>query len=457
MKIRYYLIIAISSLLIFAGCQTESELDIPAIYDEEEGLCDIEIGTRGIAMDGGSGTAYQDTTYRAQLFYRGSVLTNFQRLDSLMTPYTGTYCNPKGTNTWLTPCAVDGTNYAYDSSASPAEDSQYGLRAGRYHDYYLFMSSPAMPYVKYSQLTKTNPAKSSETALMEYYGLNYLRGGDAKDHPAISAAAKVTTTGLNLQSTYKYALDDTMELKEYRSRIAFSVRCGDAIDHCNFKKLEIKGMRKNAVLRPFTKDFYFVEDAANYEDVIVYESPNATGVRLDRGGTAGAYTEGDSQSLTGAATNVHLADTRTNTYFTYVLSDDYKSLDKDGQYIKTPANLCLTIVSDDGNPITMDPIPMGFIYEPQKSYFYLITINSVYLSISVTTQDWTDIATLNENIDNETPETIVINIKDWTAHTNSDTIDNGGGGGSSTTHDTGTSGVTTGNWNSQSGGSGSVD
>jgi len=436
-------------LLSLHACQTEEDANPASIPDETESLCDFVLNTRA-----GTGTDYQNTTYRAQLFYRGQVVTQqgFPRLDSLYTPYTGTYCDPKGTNTWLTPCSVDATNYAYTG-----EGSQYGLRAGRYHDYYLFVSSPATVYVKYGEVMKTNPAYTSQQVKMEYYGLPYLRGGEAKDHPAVSAAAKVTTTGLNLQSTYLYNLDDTMQLVEYRSRAAFSVRCGDAISHANLKKLELKGMRRYAVFRPFTKDFFFEEDAANYEDVVVYESPAAQGIRLDRGGTEGAYTDGESQSLTGATTATHLDDTKTNTYFTYFLSDDYKSLNTSNQYINTPANLCLTLVSDTGNPISVDPLPLPVDFDPQKSYFFMITINSVYLSIDVTVRNWDTPFTIDETVEDVEPLNLTIQIADWTSHSNAGQVDPSSGGGGDTPANEGTSGITTGNWNTPSGGTGVVE
>ena len=454
--LRYIQLLAAVWLLVLPGCSKEAFRSGIAAEDPDDGLCGIGIETRGALLSGSGSDDYTATTYRAQLFYRGVDPLRYKRLDSLMTPYTGTYCNPKGSNTWLTPCDVDA-GYAYNHGNPEAESARYGLRAGRYHDYYMFLSSPASEYVKYGETDKTFPAKPDSLYHMEYWGLRYLRGGEAKDHPAVSSGAKITTKGLLVQDRYLYSVADTMVLREYRSRMAFSVRCGDAISHANFRSLTITGMRREAVFRPFTKDFFFVDDPANYEDVPVYESPDAGGIRLDRGGSEGSFTEGTSRSLTGPGTDEHLDDTRTNEYFTYILSGDYKSLDKDNKYINLPANLSIMLADDEGNPITLDPVPVSFILEPQKSYYYLITINSVYLHIDVYARSWNDRITLDSTVDEPEQWSLDISIKDWTTVTNSAAVDPGEGGDDAQRYDKNTGGITVGSWNTTAGGDSSVD
>ena len=456
MRIRRYIhFLAFACLLLCASCAKDSTGEWRQPGEEDVELCEIGIGTKGGLLEDPAPGDYTSTTYRAQLFYRGFNISQYERLDSLMTPYAGTYCDPKGTNTWLTPCAVDG-DFAYDSAASPAEDSQYGLRAGRYHDYYLFLNSPATEYVKYGEMEKTFPSKPGYSYTMEYWGLPYLREGDAKSHPAVSSVAEITTRGLLVQDTYLYSVPEDMVLKEYRSRMAFSVRCGDAISHANLKKLEIKGLRSNAVFRPFTKDFFFVEDSSNYEDELLYESPSATGLRLDRGGSDPDFTPGTSWSITGPDTVAELADRQTNTYFSYILSDDYKTLDASNQYIHKPAELHITLCSDDGNPITLDPIPWAFVFEPQKSYFYLITINSVYLSIDVYARDWNTPTICDATIDDPVYWSLTIGIKDWTVVENSAEV-NPGQGDDAEKYDKSTEGITTDDWNAPTGGSSTID
>ena len=451
------MLLAVAGLLSLVSCSKYGFVPGQGVSEEEEELCGIEIGTKGSLLGDPAPGDYTSTTYRAQLFYRGSDVNKFERFDSLKTPYVGTYCDPKGSNSWLTPCAVDAVNYAYDAAASPSEGSEYGLRAGRYHDYYLFINSPATPYVKYAETTKINPVTTQEYT-MEYWGLPYSRGGDAKDHPAVSPAINVTTAGVNLQNSYLYNVPEEAKLVEYRSRIAFSVRCGDAISHANFKRLRISGLRSNAVFRPFTKDFYFSDLPANIEaPVLVYESPEDKGIRLDRGGTEGSYTEGESRSLTGPDTDEHLDDTRTNEYFTYVLCGDYKSLDKNDKYINTPADLLITLVDDEGNPINLDPIPLSFIFEPQKSYFYLITVNSVYLHVEVYALNWSTPIENSISIDDPNPLSLTISISDWTTKSNDAQVDPGQGGDDAEKYDKSTEGITTDDWNAPTGGSSTID
>lgn len=434
--------------MIAASCEDESFIDNKLSSETGEGneLCTIAFSTTRGTGDADDYTAH---TYRTRMFYRS---LSFSRLDSLITPYQGTYCDPKPGNTWLTPCAVNA-NFSYDATANPAEGSEYGMRAGLYHDYYLVINSPASQYVKYDEIVKKNPLNLSQTAILEYWGLPYERDGAQYTHPAVSPVANVTVRGVNVNDYYIYNLGSTMELTEYRSGMAFSVRCGDAISHARLKKVEISGLRGKAVYQPFTQDFFFDEtnDLCEYEKATVYECPEDDGVNLIRGGTEGSYTEGESISLTGANTYTHLDDTETNDYYTYILSGDYKSLDKNNFFINTPPNLCLTLVTDEGVPITVDPVPMGFVFEPQKYYYFMITINSVYLAIQVTARPWgadDEQFEVNEEVEGDSePLTYNFTISNWTEREFSDSVENGEGGGGDTPASIDAEGVTVGDWN----------
>jgi len=423
-------------------------------YDE---LCDVGLQVRGGLLSGTSGD-YTSTTYRTQLFYRGSSTRFPARLDSMKAPYCGTYCDPKDGNTWLTPCAVD-SDFAYDAAASSIDYyGYYGLRAGKNHDYYLVINSPATDYVLFGQTTKIDQT-TGQSYPMEYWGVPYFRGGAPKDHPAVSPAAKVSTSGINLQGKYLYSVADSMELIEYRSRMAFSVRCGDGISHVNFKRLDIKGLRRYAVFRPLTKDFYFEDIPSNYEDIMVYECLDSNGLLLERNEVPEfGYAPGTSYSLIGQNDVATLDDRQTNTYFSYILCEDYKSLNGN-QYINTPAYLQLYLVSDEGLPIVMDPIKLDLVFQPQKSYFFLITINSVYISIVVQAKPWS-VVTNDISIEDGSEDivSLTINIADWTQYSNTTDIGEGGGGGGggTTTTTTGTD-ITTSDWNTYNTGNSVVD
>ena len=454
-------------MTLLAACQAEEDLGLRTsssggAYDgTEDELCEINIARGATPQLALATTAYTDTTYRAQLFYRDANLNQWPRLDSLMAPYSGTYCNPKDDNTWLTPCSVDA-NYEYGGS----EGSQYGLRAGRYHNYYMVLCSPAVEFVQYgSDVIKPHPNypnDASKQGTMKYYGLAYKRTGDRKDHPAVSPVTKVTTYGVTLydnakaQYTYLYNLADTMKLREYRSGMAFSIRCGDAISSATFKRVTVKGLRKQAVYRPFQKDFYFEDVTANYEDVTIWESPS--GVTLYTGGTTEAPAYGESQSLTSATTNEHLDDTQTNTYFNYVLSGNYAELDINNQYVRTPPTLCVTLLNSDGGEIQVDPLLMPVNFEPQTNYFFMITMNSVYVTVTVTARAWSTPYDVNEEVTDPDPLTLTFNISDWTSHTGTADVDPGGGGGGSSDPETVPKpSVNAEPWNTPSGGSGSID
>lgn len=418
---RKFFLFVITAVLV--SCIKDDAVSIPVsdAAEREAVLCRI-----GIASKAGSGN-YTDSTFRVQLFYCD--IDTSARMDSMFAPYAGTYCCPKDGNGWLTPCAVDADG-AYDSSVAEPEGAQYGLRAGSHHQYYMVISSPAVPYFTYATVTKKEKYRVTKHQFARH-GVQYFRTGQAKDHPSFSEPLQISTSGMAVNGEYLFDFGSVGELVEHRSRLAFSFRCGDAISHTRLGSLSISGMRRTAVFDPMTGEFVFSGLDADCEADTVWVASDPLGLYMARDGSEGAWTEGESYSLTGPNTAVHLADTRTNSHYTYLLSGDYQTIGPGDMYVNEPPLMHITLLSDLGDCISIDPIPLSFVYEAQHSYYYLVTVNSVYLSVSVVSRSWDSVTGLDSVVDS--PETVLeyvcpfsVNVSDWDA--NGSTPGSGGQG-----------------------------
>lgn len=432
---RCYISILISPLVMTALMACDSDVleglgasETSKAWDEE--LCDFNLMMRAKS---GAPADYRSTTYRAQLFYRTQPNTSAGRFDMMYSPYCGTYCDPKDDSGRLTPCKVDGTNFEYDN----AESAEYGLRGGRNSYYYLLLNTPAAKYeYLYSTERIVRVNNMDQIYYFYHWGMPYLRDsrstGSAedlqKDHPYISDPVEVQTSGASIGGAFSYTVPATAVLNEHRSRMAFSIRCGAAVRSANIKRISISGLRKKAWYLPFDKAFYFDPDnetaRGEYEDIVIYE--NLEGLEITRTETDRGTTVGKSWSISGpSSAEVLSAGTKTNDYFTYILSDDYISRDVDNTYyLNEPPCLNITMIGQGGAEVHIDPIPLALNYELQTNYYWLITISKIYVTAEVT-KVWGELVNIAQEdqditIDNYTDgyHKVVHEVGDWTAMLN---------------------------------------
>lgn len=408
-----YSVLPLFLAMIFVACD-EDILEAPHNYKTFDGEPSQEItlctSTRAPGGD------YTSTTYRAQLFYRNSngvdlynanKTTPMARLDGVCTPYTGTYCDPKDPNPWYTPCLVDGTDFSYVE-----DNSAYGLKAGGGITYYMVLNSPATAYEHYD----TEQVPHSETYGVqlydkEYWGIPYYRDGEPYKHPSVSEPFNVSAYGELTSNKYVYTVPESVVLKQHLSRLYFGVRCGDALEQVLLDGVTLKNLRNNGIYDPIKKKFVYTSSSVFDEDVPVFKCSSSSGEKLTPGGTPEEPLPGETLHLTGLNTSEYLGENYTdNPWYTTILSDKYSEEQRDNRPL-----LSLTMWSKNGSLITADPFEIAYDYEPMKSYYYVVTVNSSYILLSAYVMPWDEVTSSSDinDYDGSDDHMVKIAVVEW--------------------------------------------
>ena len=258
----------------------------------------------------------------------------------------GTYYDP-APGSALVPCSVAANDGSY-----VRDDQSQGLRSkdGRYK---MFIASPAIM-----------PEAVPGTSLNGYYYSREVSVNQANTRPIvyISDPVDVNLNGVYLSSAngYEYEYDvESMVLKQPLSMINIRFACGDRIAETTLRKITLNNIIKQGYYIP--TDSYFHYDATN--DV----------------GSKQVY-QGPLHLTTGSAS----VDLEVNEY---LLSMDYRQTDAQGNPIWHLPSLEIEIGPDDENVVTF-LAALGWYFKPQHKYEFTITINSVYVTITVEAEEW---------------------------------------------------------------------
>ena len=258
----------------------------------------------------------------------------------------GTYHDP-APGSALVPCSVAANDGSY-----VRDDQSQGLRSkdGRYK---MFIASPAIM-----------PEAVPGTTLKGYHYSREVSVNQASARPIvyISDPVDVNLNGVYLSSAngYEYEYDvESMILKQPLSMINIRFACGDRIAETTLRKITLNNIIKQGYYIP--TDSYFHYDATN--DV----------------GSKQVY-QGPLHLTTGSAS----VDLEVNEY---LLSMDYRQTDAQGNPIWHLPSLEIEIGPDDENVVTF-LAALGWYFKPQHKYEFTITINSVYVTITVEAEEW---------------------------------------------------------------------
>lgn len=289
------------------------------------------------------GEEYTDMTFRFCLFNATSY--NFSGFE-------GTYClpNPMKDPRWLTPCKVDGNTGEYDSADPDPEATIHGLQA-RNGTYYMAIASPAV---------------SMQSPKKDIYGFYYDRERVPGEKPlCISDSIKVVVSGTSMDGSNLYFVNDTIRLKERRSRIKLSVSCGDDIESAIVKELRLSNILSKGYYLPMDEAFEY-EDSYLCETTVETFSPAII-----------LYKEDDSES--GRAKHHQC------TVEPWVLSMDYSKVDEYSRPVFPLPEIVVAIGEDDGMTVR---IPIAYNLLPESIYRCHITINSCFVEVRLSVLEW---------------------------------------------------------------------
>ena len=258
----------------------------------------------------------------------------------------GTYHDP-APGSALVPCSVAAADGSYIS-----DDQSKGLRAkdGRYR---MFIASPAI-------MPETVPG----TSLKGYHYSREVSVNQGNPSPImyISDPVDVNLNGVYLSSAngYEYVYDvESMVLKQPLSMINIRFACGDRIDETTLRKIILHNIISQGYYIP--TESYFHYDAANHvESKTVFDD--------------------ELHLLTGSAPVDLNVDE-------YILSMDYRKTDAQGNPLWNLPSLEIQIGPDDENVVTF-MAALAWHFKPQHKYEFTITINSVYVTITVEAMEW---------------------------------------------------------------------
>ncbi len=272
---------------------------------------------------------------------------------------SGSYCDLTEGLPFV-PCNVDESGKftsANDAMGLRAKDGPYKM-----HIVYPAINGKPIPYDGYTHLT----GYLLERNITENSDQIYL-----------STVKDVTVNGTYLKepgSQLQYIYDaSAIELKQQRSRIKIIFKCGEDIESTTLQNIVLKNIISQGYYRPVDGIFYYQD--SNIENKEVYDTPLT-------------LTTGNSKDLE---------------IDEYILSMNYGELDGQGN-TKWPLPSFEISTGSDSETVKFTAA-LGWNFEPQNTYEFTITINSLYVQIDVEATQWED---GGEN------STIVGNPKKWT-------------------------------------------
>ena len=166
------------------------------------------------------GDPYTATTYYAALYLQSSVSTRFE----------GTYCDPKGDNTFCTPCRVNS------SGEWQEDDYTKGLFPSANAWYHFVVASPALAPTEVDGSYRYHLSREKLSSEIDYF----------------SDPASVSTNGILMSSNFIYP---SVTLREHRSKLNFYVKCGDDVSTASFKAVELQNVMTGADYDILAADF----------------------------------------------------------------------------------------------------------------------------------------------------------------------------------------------------------
>ena len=260
---------------------------------------------------------------------------------------SGTYVDHVGGSS-LTPCAVD-EDYSYVE-----DDPSCGLRAKDS----IYTMHIAYPAVEMERI----PSDYSGGKEINGYLINRILGQNDEE------LYLSQPTGVNLSGVYlsdingsQYIFDaEDMPLKQQRSRIAVTFKCGEKIGSTTLRNVSLKNIIKRGYYRPLEGIYYFLNDGSDQddmEDVVLFD--------------------GEEVIVTGASKALPE---------TYILSMDYGETDSNNNPRWPLPSFVFTTGPDVGNEVTFT-VALGWNFEPQKEYMFNINMNSMYMEMHVSVVD----------------------------------------------------------------------
>ena len=330
-----------------------------AVQDYEPVELQISMGTKA-----GSSA---DVTYRTVLFQYDAVYAHYSAY-----LYNGSY-RDKDAKEWMTPCQVNGTTGEWI-----ADGSAYGLRAAENGSYRLGIVSPAVQpdWLVYGGL--------GGTATRWGYHLN--RTGDCVK---ISHPASVTVTGNHMNRKFIYQASAN-ELVDRRAKLTVRLQCGEDLTSVHVNKVVLKNF--------YTEGYYDFGTDSLYD----FTLDGAGEVLHDSG-------DPEIELQNGAAA------TEVCTDF-YLFSLNYDRIDAEYHFIYDVPQLEITM----GDGVVL--VPIHYLFKPQHSYTYTLSINSAFIKMAITALPWDDASgTQDETIGEPVNETISFDAGTW------NTVDGGSG------------------------------
>lgn len=361
MKKFLFFTIAITPLL-FISCDKQE-------YDTESLDDGIALGDAVISSATRAGGTYTDYTYRFCLF---NTTTHFYNA------LYGTYCdpNPSKDSRWLTPCKVNDATGAYDNTVADPEAGIYGLQA-RNGTYYMAIASPAVAM--------------QNTTKADIYGFHYYRERQAGEKVlCISDSIKVTISGLNINNAWIYYVNDTIRLKERRSKLKVSVSCGDDISSAMIKKIGLSNIVNEGWYRPIDYDFEYLPTNIGSTDIQEW----ATALTL--------YQTEDTEA--GHEKTVEC------TSQPYLLSMDYSKTDAYSNPVYALPSIDLYLGASGETEVK---VPIAYNLLPEYTYSCHITINSCYVQVTLSVLDWEGPHTVTGGTDNLLQRPLTFTVNTW--------------------------------------------
>jgi len=363
-----YVIIAASlaaALLLPAACNVE----VPVEPEKNPvTLSDLKLSFETKEGSGGGGS-YQDTTFRVCLFYTSTYY---------YTGLYGTYClpGPASDGRWLTPCKVVDATGAYDGSVADPEATIYGLQA-RNGTYFMSISSPAVAM-------KPHPTKK------EIYGFRYYRERTPGEKPlCISDSIRAVISGLSTNGSWLYVVNDTIRLKERRSRLKLSVSCGGDITSAIVKSVKLVNVLDSGYYLPSTMEFDY--ESSYLKDVMVKDySPYITLYKEDKGPGHRKADTCDVQP--------------------FVLSMDYSKVDQNKKPVH-PLPEIDVVLGEEGDKTAK--IPLAFNFLPENIYVCNVVVNSSYVTLHLSVLNWDNGGDVRGSTDSFLQDSLKITVDLW--------------------------------------------
>ena len=295
--------------------------------DEECPDSPVEIMTKG----NGDGRSY--------IFY----LIGYKNTSTQGKEYFGTYVDAE-IGCPMIPAEVD----LYGKPISGNYDSSKGLRASN-GGYKLFVSSPAE--------TMTDVGDGSGVK-----GYHYTRNDEGV---YVSDPVDVTLGGVYLTDAegtdYIYNVSDQV-MRQPRSRLKLKFACGADLEKATLQSVNLKNFISEGFYIPVERRFhYFTSDIQENDRLFPKDENDALTVK------------------TGEVVNLNVDE--------YILSMNYGELNAEGQTIFPMPSLEICI-GDLESSIVIFNAALGLDFKPQHSYEFTITINSVYVNMSVAVSSW---------------------------------------------------------------------